>query len=329
MSYINGNYCVFEEGYTRTKRALRRGEPFRAAFPDSIDLKITDSCSIGCPFCHESSNPKGKSFDLDKTKTLLGTLPRVGIELAIGGGDLFDIPREALELVKWCNDQGFKTRATLNYKSIEKYSAEIKESLIEHVRYFSVNSAPNCPPPVSTARYDLLHEVGAFGVSIDQFVNEFPLDLSTYNNTVFHIIAGEFPPGDLKKMWNNAVTYQRILILGYKDFGRAKGRPPRYDLTEWKEALKQLIWETRRNSGKYLFGTPIVGFDNLALEQLSIKESMTDEEWGNRYFGDEFTGSMYVDAVSEKFAPTSRSVEKESWQDYGNSIIEYFKKYHE
>lgn len=326
-SYINGNYCVLDSGFTRIKRALRRGEDFKAEFPDSIDLKITNRCLIGCPFCHESSGPGGGSFDLSKTKAILGTLPRVGIELAIGGGDVLEIPDKTVELIDWCNEQGFRTRVTINYKSIEKYSDEMKEAIKQHIQYFS-NGSNRGTPPVVSARYEILREAGAIGISIDQYIDRWPFDLGTYN-TVFHIIAGEFPPADLKKLWENCLNYKRLLILGYKDFGRAKGRPPKYDLGEWEEALKRLIWESRRSSDKFPMGTPIVGFDNLALEQLNVRGAMTEEEWGDRYFGDEFTSSMYVDAVSGLFAPTSRSTERETWQDNGNSIIEYFKKHHE
>ena len=56
-TYINGNYFVQSDWTgTKVKRTLRVGEDFNPDFPDSIDLKITNSCSHACPFCHEDSS---------------------------------------------------------------------------------------------------------------------------------------------------------------------------------------------------------------------------------------------------------------------------------
>jgi hypothetical protein len=57
--YENGNYTVrlFDDG-TKVKRT--DGDFFAAEFPDSIDLKITDYCDLGCPMCHERSSTDGK-----------------------------------------------------------------------------------------------------------------------------------------------------------------------------------------------------------------------------------------------------------------------------
>lgn len=43
------------------------------------------------------------------------------------------------------------------------------------------------------------------------------------------------------------------------------------------------------------------------------------------YMGDEFTHTMYVDAVSEIFAPTSRDSFRVSWNDM--KILEFFNTY--
>lgn len=334
QSYINGNYCVAASQYsfTRVKRALRSGEDFKAEFPDSIDLKITNICRVGCPFCHESSTPGGGSFDLEKTKALLTTLPRVGIELAIGGGDVLEIPKETLALIKWAKEWGFKPRITVNLKSIEKNL----DSLKQEQEYYLAERFDKKPPgtkPLDTSRYEILSEVEALGVSIDKYYDEtqsssiFEFIPIASHSPVFHIIAGEFPPPDLEAMWNRSGTYERILILGYKDFGRATGRPPKYDLGKWSESLKRLIWKSRSSQSTF---QPIVAFDNLALDQLGIREALTSEEWGSRYFGDEFSGSMYIDAVSGTFSPTSRSPfsEREPWGNYEDNIVKYFKARH-
>jgi MoaA/NifB/PqqE/SkfB family radical SAM enzyme len=128
--YINGNYIVsidrpntiFE---SRKYTSLRFNENLDPSFPDSIDLKITNKCSWGCPFCHESSNPKGKDFDLDKTIKMLEKLPDYPIEIAIGGGNIFDCFDKFRELYTYIEGRGMLPRFTINSKDLfdqDKYN---------------------------------------------------------------------------------------------------------------------------------------------------------------------------------------------------------------
>jgi hypothetical protein len=51
-------------------------------------------------------------------------------------------------------------------------------------------------------------------------------------------------------------------------------------------------------------------------------------EWDKYFLGQDFSHTMYVDAVEEIFAPTSRSPieDRFMWSDYNNNITEYFIK---
>ena len=299
-SYINGNYYVTLNNLsgTKTYRALRRGEELISKFPDSIDLKITNKCSIGCPFCHESSISEGKSFDLQKTIDVLSQLPKVGIELAIGGGDVTEdsVIDDCAVLCKWADDNGFVPRLTINSRSL---NTEEKRKKF----------------------HDKLDMVKVFGVSIDRFdkklINTLEDEYTTYFKTkVYHIIAGIFPPEDLQELITSG---RQVLILGYKNWGRALGNPPKYDLKEWEKTLKRILY-TRQNN---LSAT--IGFDNLAIEQLGVRDCITEADWKRMYMGDEFTHTMYVDAVSEIFAPTSRDSFRVSWNDM--KILGFFNTY--
>ena len=297
--YINGNYFVSINSYTGTKkkRALRVGESLIAEFPDSIDLKITNSCSWNCPFCHESSNPRGKTFDIRKTQEILEQLPKVGIELAIGGGNLFDIPDQTLKFLKWANKHSFITRITLNQKDMEKI-------------FYRTNKIYR----------KIAEEVGGIGISINRYI-ENPIKTPQYtyriNNlyakSVFHVIIGVLPVNNLKKILEDKEVYKKILILGFKQFGRASGMEIKH-LDEWKSIIRKFI--KSNNSNK------TVGFDNLAIEQLGLKDFMDDETWDSSYFGNEFSSSMYIDAVKGEFAPTSRSRERVSWDSI--KLLDYF-----
>ena len=65
----------------------------------------------------------------------------------------------------------------------------------------------------------------------------------------------------------------------------------------------------------------VVSFDNLALEQINFRRFITDEHWNSAYQGEH---SMYINAVSGYFAPSSRSNEKTNWDKM--SLKEFFKQ---
>ncbi|QQO07592.1 hypothetical protein [Breznakiella homolactica] len=100
-AYKNGSYFVqlFDDG---TKIRLAPDDFFEAAFPESIDLKITNRCTIGCPFCHENAGPSGSHADLIHIPFLETLTP--GTELAIGGGAVTGHP----DLVRFLETVGEK-----------------------------------------------------------------------------------------------------------------------------------------------------------------------------------------------------------------------------
>ena len=299
VQYINGNYFVQFDGWDKSYRSLRLNDPvFKSEFPDSIDLKITNCCSIGCKYCHESSIPDGKHFNPQNTIKILSELPKVGIELAIGGGSILEMPEDDLiNFLKWCNDNNFLTRATINSKDLLDNK---KLKLLEKITDF----------------------IEAFGISIDNPDNydhifEIIDDALYFKKVVYHIIAGIYPINRLKELLSHKQCCS-VLILGYKNWGRGKNITPSLD--NWKEEIAKLIYSQRtisKNSWN-------ISFDNLAIEQLGIKDVLTEKEWKSLYMGPEFSHSMYVDAVSEIFAPTSRSVERTKWEDC-ESILDYYK----
>ena len=82
--YQNGNteVTIFSDG-TKTREYF--DTPF-VDHPESIDVKITDYCDMGCSYCHESSTVSGVHGDLVKLLEIIKPLPS-GVELAIGGGN--------------------------------------------------------------------------------------------------------------------------------------------------------------------------------------------------------------------------------------------------
>ena len=68
-----------------------------------------------------------------------------------------------------------------------------------------------------------------------------------------------------------------------------------------------------------------LSFDNLALEQMDIQQYFSPEIWKSLYMGDDFTFTMYIDAVNQKYAPTSRSSKRISFSTM--TLINYFQHY--
>ncbi|MBR2246897.1 MAG: hypothetical protein IJ880_07740, partial [Bacilli bacterium] len=165
-TYINGNYYVTgsPENGTRVKRTLRVGEDFKPAFPDSIDLKITAACRFGCPFCHESATPNGKTANLERLKAYLDPLPRVGIEVAIGGGDIFSCPELTYDLVKWLEkDNGFLPRLTLSHRNYEKLNDTVVEGMLQYTKF---------PEDSVEKKLNYLLEEIPVGVSLNQYLED-------------------------------------------------------------------------------------------------------------------------------------------------------------
>lgn len=309
--YINGNYLVTVGGafgQDRKYETFRFNEDFNSDFPDSIDLKITNKCSHGCSYCHESSNSSGKSFNLENTKQMLDKLPNYPIEVAIGGGNILECFDDLKELIKFCNVKSFDTRATLNIKDLENPDDHRIKELIRRL-----------PIGVSINKYSQV-----------ETIKKHP-DFDYYVTPVLHIIVGVFPIEDLKNLLNSEDKFtKKILILGYKQFGRAKNIKLKDEIVdEWKQVISEYIYKSRQNKDLYQESmSKAVAFDNLAIDQLNIRDMLLETEWRNMYLGRDFSHSMYVDAVEETFAPTSRSdtSERESWKN--TDIINYFKENH-
>ena len=299
-SYTNGNCKDIINLFDGTK--IRKGESdnFVLDFPESLDIKITNKCNRNCYFCHENSNPLGKSFSPSILSEKLLELPNYPIELAIGGGDILECKKELedfLDIMKQ-NKREFLYRFTFHY---DDYMKEGRD----YVKYLS-------------DKFKYKFEVG---VSIS---NSSPVDykLLSQDKVILHIIVGVFPILEL----NNLVNYgNKVLVLGFKDFGRGRDRLPSSDiLLMWEKKIKNLLFEQRL---KLINSNFILGFDNLAFKQLNLRSCLLDEEYKKLYLGDDFTSSMYIDAVMGFYSPTSNTdyTERVSWESY--SIINFFKEY--
>jgi hypothetical protein len=283
--YVNGNTTV---------TILRDGTKIRECetipdivHPESIDVKITDYCDLGCAYCHESSTKSGTHADLEVLLHVLSGLPP-GVELAIGGGNPLSHPG----LVRFLQDLkqgGIIANLTVNQGHLQTYWDMIKYLILE----------------------ELVMGVG-ISITSNNFKYVKPL-LEITDNVVYHVIAGVNAIGVVESLME--LGNCKILILGYKNFGfgvNFHSRKVEDGIAQWRKKLPKLL------------GRCTLSFDNLAIEQLDVKRLFTDEGWKRFYMGDDFGFTMYIDAVKQQYAPTSRSSDRRSFNDY--TLLEYFKK---
>lgn len=281
--YQNGNTTViiYEDG-TKIREYDNTPEIY---FPESLDVKITNYCDLGCKYCHENSTIKGKHADLEKLKAVLISLP-AGVELAIGGGNPLDHPN-LIEFLIWCQERGLICNITVNQRHLKKHLATL-ETLIEEKLIYGL------------------------GISIvNNHYKEIEYLKTLTNNIVYHLIAGVNNVSELDSL--NSIGNCKVLILGYKNFGRGVNY---YS----KEVDKNIeLWQKQLPS--YL-GKFSISFDNLALEQLNIQSMVSKNIWDSFYMGDDFSFTMYIDAVKQEYGPTSMSNDRKSFNEM--SLFEYF-----
>lgn len=110
----NGNYwyLIDPKDGTRLRIAFETEEkPLIATMPELIDLKITDFCQTGCPFCYQNSSVFGKHADFEQLKKIIRAIP-AGTEVAIGGGDPMSHP-QIVEILKVAKRAGLIVNLTV------------------------------------------------------------------------------------------------------------------------------------------------------------------------------------------------------------------------
>ena len=268
--YENGNYkvVIFDDG---TKIRKTNDNKFVASFPECIDIKITNYCDMGCPYCHENSTAEGKHgeiLNIDFINTL-----KPYTELAIGGGNPLSHPNllEFLELLK---EKKIIANMTVNQKHFEEN--------IDSLYYLTKENL-----------------IKGLGISLVNPTEEFIEKLKSFPNAVIHVINGVVRFQDLEKLYDKDL---KILILGYKQFRRGN------EFYSEKVELNKSIMHFKLKEITEHF--KVVSFDNLALKQLDVKRLMTEDEWNEFYMGDDGSFTMYIDMVNKQFAKSSVSINR-------------------
>jgi hypothetical protein len=269
VNYKNGNYVVYFNTDTGDKIRNTHDEEFKPAFAENCDVTITTRCDGGCEFCYMGCTTRGKHGNL-MAKCLDTLHPYT--ELAINGNDLSH--PDLIPFLKRMRDRKVIVNMTVNQKHFEKHYGFIQE-----LQFFK-----------------LIHGVG---VSLNKATDEFIEKIKSSKNTILHVINGILSAEDAEKLMGNDLD---ILILGYKTTCRGHDFLMREDNGVYEK--QQWLWQ---NMQRMFDGFRTVEFDNLALDQLSIKNMVDEEVWNKHFMGDDGSVTYYIDLVNGYFAKNSTS----------------------
>lgn len=280
-TYKNGNYFVtiLSDG---TKIRRTNDDEFIPAFAENCDVKITDRCTIGCPFCYEGCAATGKHGNLFKYKNMLDSLHPY-TELALNGNDM-DHP-DLDKFLEYLKERKIYANITVSVKQFI--------TNIDKLRYYTDNK--------------LVYGVGiswnadyVYKLSNEE-IDELIKNIQSFQNAVIHTINGIFSQLDRELLRNKDL---KVLVLGYKNLQRGVSYFSKHEsdvrlkMACLKNDMKKIIDE-----GWF----KVISFDNLALSQLDIKQHLSDDDWDEFYMGDDGGYTFYIDLVKGEFAKNSIS----------------------
>lgn len=268
-SYKNGNFTttIFEDG---TKIRFNKENYMRADRPESIDINISNKCNQGCAFCYQKCTPDGAIADF--TWPLFDSIPPY-TEIALNGNGIFDNHDFDMFLLK------------MKYR---KVICNLTVHINDFIQY------------CSNLHYYVNHGwIHGIGVSINTPIGDDVIShLKQFPNIVIHVVAGIVPLETLAKLSNNGL---KLLILGYKDYGRGT------TYLENHSDVRANINKLKERIGYLYKHFKVVSFDNLALEQLDIRNTVDEETWEKSYMGEDGSATFFIDAVANTYARSSIS----------------------
>ncbi len=301
--YRNGNYdvTIYSNG---TKVRENDLDHFDAVFPESMDIKITNQCDLGCMFCHEDSKPNGEHGNIINLP-FLDSLHEY-TELAIGGGNPLSHP-DFIPFLRQLKERKLIANVTVNYSHFMNDIPLLRE----------------------LTEQGLIYGLGVSYTGRDRDQTEkFADAISMFPNAVIHVINGIVSIEQLAWL-SKRKRNLKLLILGYKDFRRGyvfhanTGSAIDSKMRDMYDALPIMVKQC-------WFDT--ISFDNLAIKQLEVKRLMSEEEWSLFFMGDDgrdgalSSASMYVDAVKGEFARNSCSDERFPITNNITEMFQFLKK---
>ena len=293
-AYGNGNYTVLIDLDDGTK--IRVGDddtPFIADTPESMDVKITNRCDAGCPWCHEGSVPTGANADI--SQAFLDTLHPY-TEIAVGGGNVFEHPELETFLAQLA-ERGCIPSITVNQRHLE---GENGDEILDKILHWRAKRL-----------------VYGVGISVSNPTKRLVEIARAIDTSVLHVVNGLFDEKTFEALRGRGL---RILILGYKDVRRGRAY---HDGNHSDSITHNMAWLSE-NLGSVVSGFSVASFDNLALEQLPVKQMLGEDAWESFYMGDDGQHTFYIDMVDKKYSVSSTAGETDRRPIGHRSVDEMF-----
>lgn len=269
--YKNGNVIttIYSDG---TKERFTYDDEFHPAFAENMDIKLCNRCGRGCPWCHEGSTPDGNLGDIMNEKFIDTLHPYQ--EVALGGGNVLEHP-DLIPFLYKLKDKKVIPNITLNQKHFED-SIDLVDDLVSKKLIYGL------------------------GISLENPTTDFIKKVKRFPNAVIHVINGVVDHVQMETMHNQNL---KILILGYKYLRRGSAW-----MKKEHAAIAANQWWLYAHLPDLINKFTVISFDNLAIEQLAIKErwsEFSNKSWDEFYAGDDGINTYYIDMVKRKFARSS------------------------
>lgn len=271
-TYKNGNTwtTLYEDG---TKEHFTMDDDFRFNFSESCDIQISQCCDNGCEWCYYGCSPTGKHGKLTDWKFFETMHPYTEIAINLQK----PMPNGIGVFLGKMKNKKVIVNITINQNHfMDEYFHPIIDYLVHE---------------------DLIKGVGISLTNPRQ--EKFIETVKQYPNTVIHVIAGITPLEDIEYLMGHGL---KLLILGYKKLERGE-KYYNHSSALVEDNIKQ--FETGLD--EIINGFKVVSFDNLAIEQLHLKDKLSEKEWEMFYGGDDGTVTFFIDLVKGVFARSSLS----------------------
>ena len=291
-TYKNGNHwtTIHADG-TRVRENFNENETkFLFDHAENCDVKITNHCTAGCPFCHENSSKDGKHADLNLP--IFDTW-KPGTEIAIGGGNVLDHP-DLIPFLEKLKKQTVVSSITVNQKAVYEQFDLLKDLIDQDLVNGIGISLTN---PENKKEWEAIEKICKLS-----------------DNVVLHVIVGIVD----QRFWPYLVG-RKVLFLGYKD---NVGRGVEFNEKHKEEISNKIEW-LRKNLNKLKHFIRVMSFDNLALAQLDARNclKLSDEEWALRFQGKDYGDPNGGDAPSTfYFDAVNKMIGRSSTQPYSQRI---------
>lgn len=286
MPRVDGDNVVFFNTNTGAKiRFSPSGSYTKSAYPELVDIKITDYCPYGCAFCYQGSTKGGTDAASDLFPyRVMEELGNMGVfEVALGGGE----PTTSARFTGWI-EEALRNGVMPNFTtfSVEWLKDEYKLEAARKCRGIGVS----------------VHDIRGLDkvAKITEAVTSKSYEAHSPRVTAQHVVGTLSVPDTAELVREAWKRDMHVLLLGYKTVGFG-GKMSPHSMAGLAEAIasmrNNLKSERRYYPMQLSCDTAFVEAHPEFLKANAVPMEMTASPEG--------AFSCYLDAVSGKMGPSS------------------------